>query len=93
MFTYRKLLTALALTAAATSTFAAQEPSSALENMTHNLVSQSVFETSQELSVGVTRDVLTVSHHFDPQGASAELVADVSIRDIKESDITDNNDA
>ncbi|MCU7553354.1 hypothetical protein OCL06_01940 [Alteromonas sp. ASW11-19] len=93
MFTYRKLLTALVLSAAATTTMAAQKAPTGLETVTHNLVAQSVSETTQELNVGVIRDVLTVSHHFDPQANAAELVADVTIQDIKESELNDNNDA
>lgn len=94
MFTVRRLLTALAITATASgSAFAAQENETILHLMTDAMVSQSVYETQSELEVGVTYDVLTASHQFDPEEESGELVAEVTITNIDKASPGDNNDA
>ncbi len=93
MFTVRRLLTALAITAtASTSAFAAQENEDVLHMVTDAMVSQSVYETSSELEIGVTYDVLTASHQFDPE-EEGELVADVTISITDKASLSDNNDA
>lgn len=94
MFTVRRLLTALAITVTASgSAFAAQENAEVLHLVTDAMVSQSVYETTSELEIGVTYDVLTTSHQYDPEEENGELVADVKISINDQPSLNDNNDA
>ncbi len=94
MFTVRRLLTALAITITASGcAFAAQENEEVLHLVTDAMVSQSVYETTSELEIGVTYDVLTASHQFDPEEQSGELVAEVTININDQPSRSDDNDA
>lgn len=93
----RKLITALSLTAALTagvsSTSVMADEAHGIEAYTDMIVESAVYDVKQNLSLGVTYDVLTASHRFEPEmDDNNTLVAEITITPIK-ADALDDNDA
>ena len=95
MFTNKKLLTALILSTAFTATTAmADEPTSNLLSQTDYLVTSAMAEVKQDMTIGITYDVLTASHTFEPNAAEAStLIADITITPMKSDEFQSDNDA
>ena len=95
MFTNKKLLTALILSTAFTATTAmADEPTSNLLSQTDYLVTSAMAEVEQDMTIGITYDVLTASHTFEPNAAEAStLIADITITPMKSDEFQNDNDA
>ncbi|VEL95439.1 hypothetical protein ALT761_00391 [Alteromonas sp. 76-1] len=95
MFTNKKLLTALILSTAFTATTAmADEPTSNLLSQTDYLVTSAMAEVKQDMTIGITYDVLTASHTFEPNAAEAStLIADITITPMKSDEFQNDNDA
>lgn len=95
MFTNKKLLTALILSTAFTATTAmADEPTSNLLSQTDYLVASAMAEVKQDMTIGITYDVLTASHTFEPNAAEAStLIADITITPMKSDEFQNDNDA
>ena len=89
MFTNKKLLTALIL-----STAMADEPTSNLLSQTDYLVASAMTDVKQDMTIGITYDVLTASHTFEPDAAEAStLIADITITPMKSDEFQNDNDA
>lgn len=95
MFTNKKLLTALILSTAFTATTAmADEPTRNLLSQTDYLVTSAMAEVKQDMTIGITYDVLTASHTFEPNAAEAStLIADITITPMKSDEFQSDNDA
>lgn len=95
MFTNKKLLTALILSTAFTATTAmADEPTDNLLSQTDYLVTSAMAEVKQDMTIGITYDVLTASHTFEPNAAEAStLIADITITPMKSDEFQNDNDA
>ncbi|AEF04778.1 hypothetical protein [Alteromonas naphthalenivorans] len=95
MFTNKKLLTALILSTAFTATTAmADEPTSNLLSQTDYLVASAMADVKQDMTIGITYDVLTASHTFEPNAAEAStLIADITITPMKSDEFQNDNDA
>ncbi|MCQ8847817.1 hypothetical protein NQT74_04435 [Alteromonas stellipolaris] len=95
MFTNKKLLTALILSTAFTATPAmADEPTSNLLSQTDYLVASAMADVKQDMTIGITYDVLTASHTFEPNAAEAStLIADITITPMKSDEFQNDNDA
>ncbi|MBO7923189.1 hypothetical protein J5X92_13265 [Alteromonas sp. K632G] len=95
MFTNKKLLTALILSTAFTATTAmADEPTSNLLSQTDYLVASAMTDVKQDMTIGITYDVLTASHTFEPDAAEAStLIADITITPMKSDEFQNDNDA
>ncbi|RUP79663.1 hypothetical protein C7Y69_12840 [Alteromonas sp. KS69] len=95
MFTNKKLLTALILSTAFTATTAmADEPTSNLLSQTDYLVASAMADVKQDMTIGITYDVLTASHTFEPDAAEAStLIADITITPMKSDEFQNDNDA
>ncbi|CAD5253696.1 conserved exported hypothetical protein [Alteromonas sp. 38] len=95
MFTNKKLLTALILSTAFTATTAmADEPTSNLTSQTDYLVASAMADVKQDMTTGITYDVLTASHTFEPNAAEAStLIADITITPMKSDEFQNDNDA
>ena len=95
MFTNKKLLTALILSTAFTATTVmADEPTSNLISQTDYLVANAMAEVKQDMTIGITYDVLTASHTFEPNAAEAStLIADITITPMKSDEFQNDNDA
>lgn len=95
MFTNKKLLTALILSTAFTATTAmADEPTSNLLSQTDYLVASAMTDVKQDMTIGITYDVLTASHTFEPNAAEAStLIADITITPMKSDEFQNDNDA
>ena len=95
MFTNKKLLTALILSTAFTATTAmADEPTSNLLSQTDYLVASAMTDVKQDMTIGITYDVLTASHTFEPDAAEAStLTADITITPMKSDEFQNDNDA
>ena len=95
MFTNKKLLTALILSTAFTATTAmADEPTSNLLSQTDYLVASAMADVKQDMTIGITYDVLAASHTFEPDAAEAStLIADITITPMKSDEFQNDNDA
>tara|TARA_B100001063_G_C16625746_1_gene483094 strand:- start:40 stop:333 length:294 start_codon:yes stop_codon:yes gene_type:complete len=97
MFTNKKLLTALILSTAFTATAVmADEPTSNLISQTDYLVANAMAEVKQDMTIGITYDVLTASHTFEPNAAEASTliaIADITITPMKSDEFQNDNDA
>ncbi|PHS59741.1 MAG: hypothetical protein COB03_01790 [Alteromonas sp.] len=95
MFTNKKLLTALILSTAFTATTAmADEPTSNLLSQTDYLVASAMADVKQDMTIGITYDVLTARHTFEPDAAEAStLIADITITPMKSDEFQNDNDA
>lgn len=95
MLTNKKLLTALILSTAFTATTAmADEPTSNLLSQTDYLVASAMADVKQDMTIGITYDVLTASHTFEPNAAEAStLIADITITPMKSDEFQNDNDA
>ena len=96
----RKLFTALKLSAVlATGAFSASAMADAnhsVEAYTDMIVESAVYSVKQDLSLGVTYDVLTASHTFEPEADNKTLIAEITITSIEpevEDKNVDDNDA
>lgn len=94
MFTFKNLFTALTLTTAVTTAAFADEPMSNLELQTNYLVATALNEVQQDMTLGVTYDVLSASNDFEPLNQNQEtLVAEITITPIQKTVTSNNNDA
>lgn len=94
MFTIKNLFTALTLTTAMTTAALADESTNNLELQTNYLVANALYEVQQDMTLGVTYDVLSASNDFEPISENQEtLVAEITITPMKNIVISDNNDA
>ncbi|WP_338519874.1 hypothetical protein [Alteromonas gracilis] len=91
MFTARKLFTALTLATSVMSAAAfAHEDNVAA--YTDYMVESAVMDVKQNLDLGVTYDVLTASHKFEPEASEDNtLVADITITPIEPVSLDDND--
>ncbi|MDO6567801.1 hypothetical protein Q4561_12085 [Alteromonas sp. 1_MG-2023] len=95
MFTNKKLLTALILSTAFTATTVmADEPTSNLISQTDYLVGNAMAEVKQDMKIGITYDVLTASHTFEPIASEeSTLIAEITITPIENDVLKGDNDA
>ena len=97
MFTNKKLLTERILSTAFTATTVmADEPTSNLISQTDYLVANAMAEVKQDMTIGITYDVLTASHTFEPDAAEASTlvaIADITITPMKSDEFQNDNDA
>jgi hypothetical protein len=91
MFTARKLFTALTLATSVMSTAAFAHEDNVVA-YTDYMVESAVMDVKQNLDLGVTYDVLTASHKFEPEASEDNtLVADITITPIEPVSLDDND--
>lgn len=94
MFTIKKSFTALTLAVAFTNTALAEAPKNNLELHTDYLVQSALVDAKQDMTLGVTYDVLTASNNFEPMASDSDtLVAEITITTLKPSVASEDNDA
>ena len=72
----------------------ADEPTSNLLSQTDYLVASAMTDVKQDMTIGITYDVLTASHTFEPDAAEAStLIADITITPMKSDEFQNDNDA
>lgn len=72
----------------------ADEPTSNLLSQTDYLVASAMADVKQDMTIGITYDVLTASHTFEPNAAEAStLIADITITPMKSDEFQNDNDA
>jgi len=94
MFTARKTFTALTLATSILSASAfANDSQNTIMSHTDFMVESAMMDVKQSLELGVTFDVLTASHTFEPEVEETNtLVAEITVTPI-EPVSTDDNDA
>ena len=97
MFTNKKFFTALILSTAFTATTVmAEEPSSNLISQTDYLVASAMADVKQDMTTGISYDVLTASHTFEPNAAEASTliaIANITITPMERDEFQNDNDA
>ncbi|QJR80597.1 hypothetical protein CA267_007310 [Alteromonas pelagimontana] len=90
MFTFRRVLTAFTLTGIMTANAVAAENSTQapLQRAIDAFVTHAGQLTKQELSTQVTYEVLTASHQFEPDIQPKEMVAKITVRNVKKENVT-----
>lgn len=91
MFTARKLFTALTLATSVMSAAAFAHEDN-LTSYTDYMVESAVMNVKQNMELGVTYDVLTASHKFEPEVSEENtLVAEITITPIEPISVNDND--
>ncbi|MCW8090974.1 hypothetical protein [Alteromonas sp. ASW11-130] len=93
MTSLTRILSALLVVSASGVAMAKPQSSDVLNHVINAELQQEVALTSLEINTDVRNDVLNTSHQFSPKAQDNNMVAKVTVRQLKEADLRKNTDA
>ncbi|MCW8109779.1 hypothetical protein OPS25_14830 [Alteromonas ponticola] len=88
-----QILTALMVVSASGAAIAKPQSNEVLNQVINSELQQHVALTSQEINTDVRNDVLNTSYQFSPKVSKQQMVAKVTVRQLKEVDLRKDTDA
>ncbi len=88
-----RILSALLVVSASGVAMAKPQSNDALNQLINAELQQQMTLTKQEINVEVRNDVLNTAYQFSPDAEEKEMVAKVTVRQLKEADLRKKTDA